>query len=85
MKLDIIKIGNSQGIRLPKALLKQCNLKGRVIVKVEDGKLILLPDTEKHAREGWDTAFKKMAEAGDDALCELASFELSLNEEDWEW
>lgn len=85
MKLDIIKIGNSQGVRLPKALLKQCNLKGKVVVKVEEGNLILSADKSDSPRAGWDEAFKKMALAGDDKLLEPTSYTLSSDEDEWVW
>ena len=85
MKLDIIKIGNSQGVRLPKALLKQCNLKGKVVVKVEEGKLILSADTSDQPRAGWDKAFTKMAQAGDDKLVEPTDYSLSSDNDEWTW
>ncbi len=85
MKLDIIKIGNSQGVRLPKSLIEQCNLKGKVVVEVEEGKLILSADTSDQPRSGWDKAFKKMAQAGDDKLLEPTDYSLSSDKEDWIW
>jgi len=66
MKLDLIQIGNSQGIRLPKSIIKQCRFKEVVEAEIKDGKLIL--SSEQKPRKGWADAFKAMAKAGDDTL-----------------
>ena len=66
MKTRIVKIGNSQGIRIPKPLIEQTGLSGEVEIGVEDNRLVI---TGAHRpRAGWPEAFKTMAEAGDDAL-----------------
>lgn len=84
MKLHIIKIGNSLGIRLPKSLIKQCNFKDAVQAKVKDHSLVLVPDNE-NPRAGWGEAFKKMAQAGDDTLLDAAIFELESDRKEWKW
>ncbi len=66
MRLKIIRIGNSFGIKVPKMLLKQCGFKNSAIARAENGNLILSP--AKKLRQGWLAAFKKMAQAGDDKL-----------------
>lgn len=78
MRTSIVRIGNSQGIRIPKILLEQCHLGGVVELEVEAGRLVIRPvDT---ARAGWDEAFREMAARGDD---ELPDWE-SLPPTDWE-
>lgn len=37
----VVKIGNSQGIRIPRSLLEQAQLSGDVVLTVENSKLIL--------------------------------------------
>jgi antitoxin MazE len=66
MKTQIIKIGNSKGIRIPQALLEQCHLDGKVELEAQLGQLVVRP--AKGPREGWAAAFKKMARYGDDEL-----------------
>lgn len=44
MKSSIIKIGNSQGLRIPKAILNQINMHGPVVIKVKDNGLVITPD-----------------------------------------
>lgn len=82
MLLSVIQIGNSKGIRLPKALLEQCEIEDKVELEVK-GKEIVLRPAKKQPREGWATAFAAMAENGDDELAVADS--IGLEAEDWEW
>jgi antitoxin MazE len=79
MKVDLIRIGNSQGIRIPKAVIDQCGFGQRV----ESGSLIISP--VKAARSGWAEAFKAMAEQGDDAAVFPEDLEHSFDETECEW
>ena len=84
MKTRIIPIGNSQGIRIPKPLLEQTGLRGEVEIRAEDGELVIR--AARKPREGWDAAFREMAQRGDDALIDDAPPSLSTwDEEEWEW
>lgn len=79
----IIKIGNSQGIRLPKLLLEQAGLSGEVQVEVEDNCLILRAVTGR--RQGWDAQFERMAEHRDDKLLDAEPLLLTAwEEQEWE-
>jgi antitoxin MazE len=66
IKTNIVKIGNSQGVRIPKRLLEQANIDKAVELEIQDGRVIIR--SASVAREGWEGAFKAMAAAGDDAL-----------------
>lgn len=66
MNVDIIKIGNSKGIRIPASLLKQCGIGEKVEIEVKYNNIILKPI--KSPRQGWATAFEKMAKQGDDSI-----------------
>ncbi len=82
MKAQIIQIGNSQGIRIPKVLLEDSRITGEVDLELHpDG--ILIRNTQQ-PRAGWDEAFKAMAENEDD---ELASGNSATNFEkkEWQW
>lgn len=83
MKADIIKIGNSQGIRIPKTLLEQCNLNGQVDLQVDGNALVIKP--ARKVREGWEESFKAMAENGDDELLLPDDISPSPEEIDWKW
>lgn len=47
MDVDIIKIGNSKGVRLPKAVLQQVGLDKKARLVVEDGVVKLVPKRSK--------------------------------------
>jgi len=67
MKVTIRKLGNSQGVIIPKALITQFGFEGEVEMKVTaDG--IVLSKPQKQARAGWADASQKLALAEDDAL-----------------
>jgi len=66
MEVSIIKIGNSKGLRLSKAIIDKYNIKDKVELILENDKIILKPLDEP--RKGWDAAFKKMHDHGDDNL-----------------
>ena len=56
MLLSIVPIGNSKGIRIPKAILEQCNIRDQIELEVENGRIILEP-VHDSPRQGWDEAF----------------------------
>ena len=66
MELSIINIGNSKGIRLSKTILEKYSIIDKVELILEKGYIILKPKSDP--RKGWDKAFKKMHENGDDRL-----------------
>jgi len=65
MKTRLIRIGNSRGVRIPKAAIEECGLEGAVEMTVRDRVLTIAP--ARGRRHGWNDAFKAMAAAGDDA------------------
>ncbi len=68
MYVTIRRIGNSQGVVIPKPLLAQLGLDaGGAEMTVEGGALVLRKPA-KPVRAGWAEAAKKIAERGDDAL-----------------
>ena len=84
MKTRIVRIGNSQGIRIPKPLLEAAGLQGEVDLTSRRGVLLIQP--ARKPRTGWREAFQEMAKRGDDAL--LADLPPTLSdwdEEEWEW
>ena len=83
MKLDIVKIGNSRGLRLPKAVIEQCGFERAVELKVRGGSLVITPAAT--VREGWDKAFATMTERGDDAMLVPHSIASGWDETEWRW
>jgi len=83
MKSKIVKIGNSQGVRIPKPLIAEAGIEKEVEISVEDNRLVITPAGEPRA--DWDKSFKKMAERGDDRLLDSAVLPTIWDEEEWEW
>lgn len=84
MKTSVIRIGNSRGIRIPKALLEECGQPEEVELQVRRGCLMVIPT--RKPRQGWEKAFRRMAAAGDDALLDIASRTPSRwDRTEWEW
>ena len=83
MKAKIVRIGNSQGLRIPKPLLEQTGLVGEVEIEVKDRSLVISPLGE--ARSGWESAFAAMERRGDDALLDELPTASVWDEVEWEW
>jgi antitoxin MazE len=66
MELSIIQIGNSKGLRLSKSILERYQITDKVQLILEKGQIVLRPISEP--RKGWDKAFKKMRDEGDDQI-----------------
>ncbi len=82
MKTNIINIGNSQGVILPSALLRQLKLsfKSAVHIEVNNGMIIIKPDP----RQGWAEAARHMNKEGDDQLL-MEDFPDDFDKEEWTW
>ena len=66
MEVSVIQIGNSKGIRFSKTILEKYNIKDKVDLILEKGKIIIQPLSTP--RKGWESAFEEMNENGDDRL-----------------
>jgi antitoxin MazE len=81
MKASLIAIGNSRGIRIPKAFLEQTGLAGEVDIEVRGSQIVI--QAARRPREGWAEAFRSIAANGDDALIETPPTEWEKS--DWVW
>ena len=81
MKAQIIRIGNSQGVRIPKTLLEDGKLSGEVELELhEDG--ILIRSLRK-PRANWDAAFRATSDTDDDQSTPDACTDFEKKE--WQW
>jgi antitoxin MazE len=78
----IVRIGNSRGLRLPKALIEQAELSEEVELFAEPGRLIV--QAVREARVGWADAAKRMRAAGDDQLLDEPT-PTRFDDEEWKW
>jgi antitoxin MazE len=84
MKAQIVRIGNSRGIRLPKSVLEETGFREVVELKIVSGGLLLRPG--RKAREGWADAAREMAERGDDApLLTDDTGRTRFDRDEWRW
>lgn len=67
MKATLRKMGNSQGVLIPKAIIAQLGIDEDMDMSVEND-AIVLRKADKPVRHGWFDASKKIAAAGDDVL-----------------
>jgi antitoxin MazE len=67
MLTTIRRLGNSQGILIPKPLLQQVGLEDEAELRVE-GDALVLRKPKAAPRTGWAEASERLAAAGDDAL-----------------
>jgi len=83
MKTDLIRIGNSRGIRIPKPLIEQCGLGETVELRIEKDRLVISP--ARRPRQAWEEAFRAAGPATND---EIVLETIDLNEFDltaWKW
>ena len=84
MRAHIVKIGNSQGIRIPRLLLEQTGIKDDVELEVDKTRIIIRPTS--NPRSGWDDAFKTMAHSGEDVLINGSdNISNSWDDKEWQW
>ncbi|WP_103664132.1 AbrB/MazE/SpoVT family DNA-binding domain-containing protein [Gracilimonas amylolytica] len=83
MKTKIIRIGNSQGVRIPKPLIEESGITKEIEMILRDNEIVLR--SAETIRKGWDSSFKKMAEQSDDVLLDQNEIEKSSDWDDTEW
>ncbi|MDP3705717.1 MAG: AbrB/MazE/SpoVT family DNA-binding domain-containing protein [Legionellaceae bacterium] len=79
----LIKWGNSIGIRIPAAIIKQAHLKSGEVLDIsinKEGGLTLIP--RKNAQENWTEQFNRIADSEQD---ELIEFNNDFDEDEWTW
>lgn len=80
----LCKWGNSVGIRIPSAILKEIHLSPGTVLDMtvnKKGGVTLVP--LKHQQKGWTEQFNAIADAGDDAL--LMDVTNTFDDEEWTW
>ncbi|MDT8341267.1 MAG: AbrB/MazE/SpoVT family DNA-binding domain-containing protein [Longimicrobiales bacterium] len=83
MKTRIVRIGNSQGVRIPKPLLAAAGIEGEVELQVEEGRIVI--QRAAPPREGWEEAARRMVEAGEAAPLLEGAGPTDFDLEEWTW
>jgi len=82
MRANVVRIGNSRGVRIPKSILAACGIEDAVELSVADGKIVLV--AAPRVRQGWAEAARDMARREDDAFTEPTTATM-FDENEWEW
>ncbi|HEX8429361.1 hypothetical protein [Hymenobacter sp.] len=86
MNTRLIRVGNSQGIVLPKKLLQQYHLVGEVDLQPTPEGLLIKP-VSKPRREGWNERFQLAVAKGQTPEGELLEgfADDAFEETEWQW
>jgi antitoxin MazE len=82
VKTRIVRIGNSQGIRVPRPLLDQAQLPEELELYAEPGRLVVR--AAKGPRHGWADAARAMRARGEDGLLDEPTA-TTFESEEWRW
>ena len=81
MKAQIIQIGNSKGIRIPKAILEEAKVSGEVELEVTTEGILIR--NVKQPRGDWDAVFKSLSDVDDNLAPARTVTDFSKKE--WQW
>lgn len=82
-KTKLVKIGNSQGIRIPRVVVEQAGLRGELELEVRRKQLVVRSAHEP--RRGWEDRFQEMSERGDDRPLWPDTPLTPFDEKEWDW
>ena len=83
MKVALVRIGNSRGVRIPKPVIAHCGFSDTVELRVENNCVVIAPHVR--ARQGWDQAFRDAGEAAADELLLAGAAPNDFDREEWRW
>ena len=79
MQVTLRKVGNSQAVIIPKAILSQLGLEDCLEMVVENNRIVL--SAPKSPRVGWAMAAQAIAQQQDDQLLDFPE----ESEDEWVW
>jgi antitoxin MazE len=83
MRAELVRIGNSRGVRIPKLLIEQCGLGDKVELRVENDCLVI--SAERRPRQGWEEAFRSAGPALHDDLLLATAQPNEFDRKEWQW
>jgi antitoxin MazE len=81
MKAQIIQIGNSQGVRIPKALLEETGISGEVQLAITNGGILIRK--AKTPRSNWDELFRSIRDLENERID--TQTETEFERRSWKW
>ncbi len=83
---NLIRIGNSRGVRIPKIIIQQAGLADRELEfsLLEDG--LLIKPVDNRPRQGWKHLIQEALQAHDGDIVDTEWLDAPLiDNSDWEW
>jgi antitoxin MazE len=81
---EIVRIGNSKGLRIPKAIREQIGLEGKVTLTVSGDTLVVR--AKRNPRAGWEAQYAKaLREEGPDEKFWPDDMANKFDETEWTW
>ena len=83
MRAELVRIGNSRGIRIPKPLIEQCRLGDTVELRLEKDRLVI--SQERRPRQDWEEAFLAAGRPEHDELLLDVAEASEFDRKEWKW
>jgi len=83
MKIKLINIGNSKGLRLPKAIIQQYNISDDLQIELKEDGILLKPITR--LRSGWSVQFEKAVKLNEPQEKKWNEAPNRFDKEEWTW
>ena len=83
MRTRIVRIGNSQGIRIPKLLLEDSGIRDEVELKAEGNQLII--KSIEDLRQGWEALFSAKIVEPEEELKGYQTISNQWDHKEWKW
>lgn len=85
MSSHLIQVGNSLGVRIPKALIAQLGFNKDTDLEFKVTQEGLLISPVSHARKGWSEAFKTAPKKRKERLLMEEEIVNEFDRDEWEW
>jgi antitoxin MazE len=82
LKVQLTRIGNSRGVRIPKPIIRQCGFGDHVEMRVTLDGLVIAP--HRPARQGWKQAFSEGRKPAEGLLLKGLPAN-KFDREEWKW
>ena len=83
MKIKLINIGNSKGLRLPKTIIQQYNITDDLQLELKEDGILLKPFTKP--RTGWSEQFEKVVKPIEKQEKNWMEAHNRFDKEEWTW
>jgi antitoxin MazE len=82
MKTQLVRIGNSRGVRIPKPLIEQAGLTDQVELELQGNTIVIT--ARSTTRSGWAEAALRLRAVGGDELLDPPTA-TRFDETEWKW